>query len=178
MNALSHGIAKLNDCNYSGKNCGRIYICIVSIACIYFEWFNEFLRGAARQTEWKGVNNTTSPRAHCTTALPLHYFISTTTTYHHHCTQWIHSLSERRDGVVEGIRRWKWIGKGGRERGNQVSNLTLFLLLGIYTSYTLPYQIRILSFLFRFFIFYKFLPFWIYHMSCLELSTLFYLAWR
>ena len=28
-------ITKLNDCNYSGKNCGRIYICIASIASIY-----------------------------------------------------------------------------------------------------------------------------------------------
>ena len=51
-------------------------------------------------------------------------------------------------------------------------------LLGIYAPYTFPYQIRILSFLFRFFIFYKFLPLRIYRMSCLELSTLFYLVWH
>ena len=48
----------------------------------------------------------------------------------------------------------------------------------IYAPYNFPYQIRILSFLFRFFIFYKFLPLQIYLMSCLELSTLFYLAWQ
>ena len=42
-------------------------------------------------------------------------------------------------------------------------------MLGIYASYTFPYQIRILSFLFRFFLFYKFLPLQIYHTSCLEL---------
>ena len=35
---------------------------------------------------------------------------------------------------------------------------TIHLVVRIYAPYTFPYQIRILSFLFRFFIFYKFLP--------------------
>ena len=58
---------------------------------------------------------------------------------------------------------------------HQVGLIVIFMfsvsimLLGIYTPYTFPYQIRILSFLFQFFLFYKFLPLQIYHMSCLEL---------
>ena len=45
-------------------------------------------------------------------------------------------------------------------------------------SIRFPYQIRTLSFLFRFYFFYNFLPLRIRHALCLELGTLFYLAWQ
>ena len=76
-------------------------------------------------------------------------------------------------------------GQTGQELQAQDMNLTLegegsdaliAVLLGIYTPYTFPYQIRILCFLFWFFLFYKFFTLMNLSHVMSRISTLFYLA--